>query len=98
MGRTNPTFRDVLRGVQERWTAYRRTLCRHEKPRFDRLLEYADDHADASGYLNHNQAEIPILLSMALEQEGRLDEQKAQLEDLAARLDDLEPALDQQED
>lgn len=98
MGRTNPTFRDVLRGIQEQWGAYRRALRRREQPRFDRLLKYAHDHADASGNLNHNQAEIPLLLSVALEQERRLDEQNAHIEDLEARLDALETALEQQED
>jgi len=53
MGRTNPTYRDALRAIEERWAEFRRALRRHDQPRFDRLFEYAREHADASGLLNH---------------------------------------------
>lgn len=80
MGRTNPTFRDLLQGLETRWQDFRRALRRRDQPRFDRLFEYARRHADAGGYLNHDEPLFPVLLAIALEQERRLDELEARIE------------------
>jgi hypothetical protein len=88
LGRTNPTFRNVLEAVQSRWSDYRRALRRHDQPHFDRLFEYADAHADAAGYLNADDPMQPILFSMLLEQQKRLAEQRERLELIEQRLDD----------
>jgi len=90
MGRTNPTYRDALRAVEERWTEFRRALRRRDQPRFDQLFEYAREHADASGLLNHQNPLLPALLSIDLEQESRLDAHEE-------RLEELERALKQRE-
>lgn len=82
MGRTNPTFRRVLDSLADRWAPYRRGLRRAAQARFDRLLEYARDHADASTYLNHSDPTVPVLLSIDLEQEARLDDLESRLEEL----------------
>lgn len=84
MGRTNPTFRNVLEAVKSRWGDYRRALRRHDQQRFDRLFEYADAHADAAGYLNHDDPMEPILVSMLLEQEKRIAELEARITELEA--------------
>ncbi|WP_129113175.1 hypothetical protein [Halegenticoccus tardaugens] len=80
MGRTNPTYRDVIRTTEGRWADYRRALRRRDRPHFDRLFEHARAHADAGGYLNHQFVELPILLSVALEQEKRIASLEARLE------------------
>ena len=90
MGRTNPTYRDALRAIEERWADFRRALRRRDQPRFDRLFEYAREHADASGLLNHQNPLLPALISIDLEQEARL-------EDHEERLTELEQALEGQE-
>lgn len=72
MGRTNPTYRDTLRGLEERWTPYRRALRRRDQPHFDRLFEHGRAHADAAGQLNHAEPLFPLLVSIVLEQERRL--------------------------
>ena len=93
MGRTNPTYRDALRAIEERWTDFRRALRRRDQPRFDRLFEYAREHADASGLLNHQNPLLPALLSIDLEQESRLEDHEQRLEELeamAAASDDQE--------
>ncbi|WP_136590958.1 hypothetical protein [Salinigranum halophilum] len=74
MGRTNPTYRDTIRGLEDQWQPYRRALRSNDQPHFDRLFEHARAHADASGYLNHRLAEVPLLISVVLEQERRLCE------------------------
>ena len=83
MGRTNPTYRDTLRAIEESWGPYRRTLRRRNQPRFDQLFVYARNHADAAGMLNHEDRFTPLLVSIAIEQERRIDE-------LEARIDELE--------
>jgi hypothetical protein len=87
MGRTNPTYRDALQAIEERWAAFRRALRRRDQPRFDQLFAYAREHADASGLLNHQNPLLPALLSIDLEQETRLDAHDE-------RLDHLEEALE----
>jgi hypothetical protein len=86
MGRTNPTYRDALRAIEERWAEFRRALRRHDQPRFDRLFEYAREHADASGLLNHQNPLLPALLSIDLEQEARLDDHEERLSELEQQL------------
>ncbi|SFC67131.1 hypothetical protein SAMN05444422_1146 [Halobiforma haloterrestris] len=88
MGRTNPTYRDALRAIEERWAEFRRALRRRDQPRFDRLFEYAREHADASGLLNHQNPLLPALLSIDLEQETRLDEHEDRLAELENALNE----------
>jgi hypothetical protein len=90
LGRTNPTFRNVLEAVKSRWGDYRRALRRRDQARFDQLFEYADAHADAAGYLNNDDPMEPILVSMLLEQEKRLAELEARIADLEGDTADLE--------
>ena len=95
MGRTNPTYRDALRAIEERWAEFRRALRRRDQPRFDRLFEYAREHADASGLLNHQNPLLPALLSIDLEQEARLDDHEERLSELEQRLS--ETVVEQQQ-
>lgn len=72
MGRTNATFRDLLRSYRDEWRPYRRALRRRDQPHFDRLFEHAAAHADAAGALNPREPMFPVLVSMLLEQERRI--------------------------
>ena len=89
MGRTNATYRDLLRAMESRWQEYRRALRYADQAVFDRLFEYARAHADASGVQNHQFGEIPALISMVIEQQK-------QIEDLEDRLDHVEDDLNGQ--
>jgi len=95
MGRTNPTYRDALRAIEERWAEFRRALRRRDQPRFDQLFEYARKHADASGLLNHQNPLLSALLSIDLEQEARLDDHEERLAELEQRLS--ETVVEQQQ-
>lgn len=77
MGRTNPTYRDTIRGLEAQWQPYRRALRCRDQPHFDTLFEHARAHADASGHLNHRLAEVPLIVSILLEQERRLRQLEA---------------------
>ena len=83
MGRTNPTYRDTLRVLEDDWEDYRRALRQEDQQRFDHLFEYAHQHADAAGNLTHRNPIIPTLFSIILAQE-------AQLDDLEDRVDAIE--------
>jgi hypothetical protein len=74
VGRTNLTYRDAVRRLEDRWQPYRRALRRRDRVHFDRLFDYGRAHADAAGQLNHGLAELPFLLSVLVEQERRLRE------------------------
>ncbi|WP_277543669.1 hypothetical protein [Haloarcula laminariae] len=87
MGRTNPTYRDALRAIEERWADFRRALRRRDQSHFDQLFEYAREHADASGLLNHQNPLVPALFSIDLEQEARLDTHEERIEELEAVLE-----------
>jgi hypothetical protein len=89
MGRTNPTYRDALRAIEERWQDFRRALRRRDQPRFDQLA-YVREHADASGLLNHQNPLLSALLSIDLEQESRLDEHEERLEELEEAIESNE--------
>jgi hypothetical protein len=89
MGRTNPTYRDALRAIEERWTDFRRALRRRDQPQFDRLFAYAREHADACGLLNHQNPLLPALFSIDLEQEARLNNHEERLEELEATVESI---------
>lgn len=80
VGRTNPTFRDILRGFEDCWQPFRRALRYEDQQRFDRLVTHARTHADAAGNLNHHRPVIPVLIAIALAQERRLDELEARVD------------------
>ena len=88
MGRTNPTYRDALRAIRDRWGDFRRALRNRDQPRFDQLFAYAREHADASGLLNHENPLLPALFSIDLEQEARLEEHEKRLDEIEASLSD----------
>jgi len=94
MGRTNPTFRDVLRALEDRWQPFRRALRYEDQERFDQLLTYARNHADAAGNLNHQSPVIPVLVAIVLAQERRLDELEARVEETTATADDISIVMD----
>jgi len=89
MGRTNPTYRDALRAIQDRWADFRRALRRRDQPRFDQLFTYAREHADASGLLNHQKPLLPALFSIDPEQEARLDAHEERLDELENSLESI---------
>lgn len=72
MGRTNPTYRDTLTGLESRWSSYRRSLRRRDQQHLDAVFAHGRAHADAAGQLNHAEPLFPLLVSALVEQERRL--------------------------
>lgn len=83
MGRTNPTYRDVIRQLEDEWSTMRRALRREYQADFDRLFDRARGYADAAGYANPPDPERAFLLSLLLAHE-------AEVRRLHDRIDELE--------
>lgn len=72
MGRTNPTYRDLLSRYEELLQAYRRGLRHEDQVHFDRLFDRARQFGDAATYQNGTDPETMLLLSMLLAHEREL--------------------------
>jgi hypothetical protein len=94
MGRTNPTYRDALSAIEERWQSYRRVLRRRDRERFDALFGYAREHADAAGARNHRNPLVAALVGIVLAQERRHDEAAGEREGFADELAAVADRLD----
>lgn len=86
VGRTNPTFRDLLRRYRDDWGTFRRGLRAEHQPAFDALFDDAESHADAAGLQNAREPMHPILVAMLLAQ-------KRQVRTLIERVESLEAQL-----
>ncbi len=72
MGRTVPTFVQLIQQAAERWKKFRRALRREDQPHFDRLFARVRCYTQAATYQCHDNPMEAILLSIALDQEKRL--------------------------
>jgi hypothetical protein len=73
MGRTVPTFVQLIQNAALHWTKFRRALRREDQPFFDRLFHRARCYTQAATYQCHDNPMEAILLSIALDQEKRVD-------------------------
>jgi len=80
VGRSNPTYRDSLRRLEERWGDYRRALRHRDQDHFDRLWEHAATYADAAGYQNTERNLDFVFMSILLAQERRIAALEAELD------------------
>lgn len=79
MGRTNPTLRNRLDGLEREWQPVRRSLRRRHQSDFDRLFDRARGHADATGHGNPRDAWRAFVFAVLLAQERELQELKDEL-------------------
>lgn len=82
MGRSKPTFRTYLDGLEDDWQPYRRTLRRRDQPHFDRLFEHARGHADAATQLDPGDPRLAVLFSMLLAHQRELSALRDRIEAL----------------
>jgi len=73
MGRTVPTFRQLIDDAIARWAKFRRALRREDQEYFDRLFRRVRCYTQAATYQASDNPMEAILLSIALDQEKRLD-------------------------
>jgi hypothetical protein len=73
MGRTVPTFRQLIDDAIARWAKFRRALRREDQEYFDRLFRRVRTYTQAATYQASDNPMEAILLTIALDQEKRLD-------------------------
>ena len=73
MGRTVPTFRQLVDDAIAHWAKFRRALRREDQEYFDRLFRRVRSYTQAATYQASDNPMEAILLSIALDQEKRLD-------------------------
>ena len=73
MGRTVPTFRQLIDDAIARWAKFRRALRREDQEYFDRLFRRVRSYTQAATYQASDNPMEAILLSIALDHEKRLD-------------------------
>lgn len=79
MGRTEPTFRNLLDRLQAEWSDYRRGLSPREQRAFDALFQKARAHASASGNVCRVDPLESVFLSILLEHEMEIATLRAAL-------------------
>src|SRR5260370_132724 len=67
MGRTVPTFVQLIQQAAERWKKFRRALRREDHEHFDRLFVRVRYYTQAAAYQCHDNPMEAILLSIALD-------------------------------
>lgn len=72
MGRTVPTFVQLVEQTVQRWAKFRRALRREDQEHFDHLFLRVRCYTQAATYQCHDNPMEAILLSIALDQEKRL--------------------------
>jgi selenocysteine lyase/cysteine desulfurase len=87
MGRTVPTYRNVLEELILDWKDFRRALRTHERQMFDRLMEKARKHSSAASYGPKLNPAESMFMSILLEQEKEIHELRRKLRDENEGLD-----------
>jgi hypothetical protein len=86
MGRTVPTFRQLIEEAAAHWSKFRRALRREDQQHFDRLFRIVRSYTYAATYQCHDNPMEAILLSIVLDQEKRLAEHDLRLETIERAL------------
>jgi hypothetical protein len=73
MGRTVPTFVQLIEQAMAHWLKFRRALRREDQQYFDKIFRRVRWYTQAATYQCNDSPMEAILLSIALDQEKRLD-------------------------
>lgn len=93
MGRTVPTFRQMVESFGIEWNLFRHALRTDDQEMFDALLNHARCHAAAGHHFSHPTPFEPIVISILLEHEKNIDMMKKKLERLSEGYDGCEDPL-----
>ena len=72
MGRTVPTFRQLIDQEAQRWLKFRRALRQEDQAYFDRVFQRVRLYTEAATYQCHDNPLEAILLAVTIDQEKRL--------------------------
>ena len=82
MGRSVPTFRQMIEVFGTEWRPFRHALRLEDQDLFDALMNHARHHASAGHCLVSPDPFEPIIVSMILEHEKHLQRLQKRLEEL----------------
>jgi hypothetical protein len=82
MGRTIPTFRQMIESFGREWAEFRRGLRKEDQELFDALLNHARRRSAAGHNFAHAISFEPIVISILLEHEKQLYELKKEKSDI----------------
>jgi hypothetical protein len=82
LGRTVPTYRNILENLILEWQGFQRALRKEDREAFDRLMEKARMHASAASYEARIDPAESMFMSILLEQEKEIRELRKKIEEL----------------
>lgn len=82
MGRSVPTFRQIIEVFGAEWGPFRHALRMVDQDMFDALMNHARHHASAGHHLASSNPFEPIVMSMFIEHEKHLQKLQKKLEEL----------------
>lgn len=82
MGKTNPTYRQLVEKWVDRYQPFKRALRRQHQDAFEEMMSYPFAHACPGNALNNPIPDEPILVSICLEQQRRIEELQELVEEL----------------
>lgn len=80
MGRTIPTYRQIMEITIEDWEGFRRALSAEDRKAFDSLIQKAREHASSGSNAAGCDPSESLLLSMLLEHEKDIARLKKEAE------------------
>jgi hypothetical protein len=80
MGRTVPTFRNIIELFGWEWTDFKRALRNIDREAFEDLINHARKHAAAGGNISNPNPFEPVVMSILVEHEKALNELKKYVE------------------
>ena len=69
MGRTVPTFRNIIESFGWEWTDFKRALKNIDREAFEELMNHARRHAAAGSNMSNPNPFEPVVMSILVEHE-----------------------------
>ena len=85
MGRTVPTYRNILENMVSEWQEFRKAFRKEDREAFDRLMEKARMHASAASYDARIDPTESMFMSILLEQEKEIGDLRKKIEKIEKR-------------
>ncbi len=82
MGRTLPSFTQLVNSLPEEWGKFRRALRREDRALLDELFSLARYHSAAAAYAGRADPMEPVLLAICLELLRKVKELESKLKAL----------------
>lgn len=88
VGRTVPTYREVLKEEKKKWKEFKNSLKEEEREVFERLLEDCELHVSAGSQVKSPNPFREMVMSMLLEQQKEIRFIKKKLDRLEKQLEE----------